>query len=324
MIGRSHAPLKKDDLEDPIAPLRAEVWTPHGQSFERMLLRVLTRRIEPALANALLSWTRPEDVLAELREEMLLALETQLMVPLLHAFSLAAQREAEDMGIAPARKGLRLMSKGASDAAAWLPEEQRRLARTLSLEQERAIRMLVGRARESGYSAARLRHMIVDKGVLGLDQRGVNAVFNMMRRDLDSPLTTTQALVRAEEYTQRLIVSRANTIARTEMSRAIHQGKIAAWRDAARYGRLRAEPYVEWVADGRPCPVCMGLDGIIVRLGDGFAGVGYPPDPHPNCMCTLRLVDSEGQGMRPGKVRLGRRQFSVGRPRVLQAIQTYF
>jgi len=45
---------------------------------------------------------------------------------------------------------------------------------------------------------------------------------------------------------------------------------------------------VAW--DDRLCPICAPLDGLTAGLEESFEG-GFmrPPDPHPNCRCSVGL-----------------------------------
>lgn len=74
----------------------------------------------------------------------------------------------------------------------------------------------------------------------------------------------------------------AEMVARTETSRAMNAGTMAAYQKAG-------VAQVMWIAaeDERTCPVCEELDGQIVQLGHEFDdGVTAPPD-HPSCRCTV-------------------------------------
>lgn len=86
-------------------------------------------------------------------------------------------------------------------------------------------------------------------------------------------------------------------IVRTELIRAYN----AAMRHRLERDGVR---YWQWVAaqerahdgtgkGGRTCGICWELNGTVVRVGDPFAihngvQIRQPPDPHPNCRCTLR------------------------------------
>lgn len=95
----------------------------------------------------------------------------------------------------------------------------------------------------------------------------------------------------------------ANTIARTEVIRIYNTGQLQTF---AKHG-VR---YIQWVSAiesvgsrRRTCPVCEKLNGKIVKLGETFNKfitstsekaiirgnkIYVPPDPHPNCRCTIR------------------------------------
>lgn len=107
------------------------------------------------------------------------------------------------------------------------------------------------------------------------------------------PLNEVMAEVRASiGETAR---SRAETIARTEISNAVHEGRFERWR-ASGVARVR------WVLAPGACEICTALvarSGGEVELGRAFVGAGeqigsytpvmpvlHPP-AHPNCRCTV-------------------------------------
>lgn len=74
----------------------------------------------------------------------------------------------------------------------------------------------------------------------------------------------------------------AETVARTEVSRAYNAGHMAVYTEI---GTKR----VRWIGaeDERECGICMELNDTVVELGDEFApGIVMPPDPHPGCRCS--------------------------------------
>lgn len=79
--------------------------------------------------------------------------------------------------------------------------------------------------------------------------------------------------------------SRAETIARTEASRATHTGELMSAKDSGVVSKKF------WLLSDDACPVCDEIaastpDGV--GLNDEFApGIDAPPDSHPNCQCSL-------------------------------------
>lgn len=82
---------------------------------------------------------------------------------------------------------------------------------------------------------------------------------------------------------------RAERIARTESSRAVHLGQTLAAQETGIVKGLR------WLASSSACPLCEKIDGKVVEIGGIFyvnpkggpyAVVRHPP-AHPNCLCTI-------------------------------------
>lgn len=98
---------------------------------------------------------------------------------------------------------------------------------------------------------------------------------------------------------------RAMMIARTETRLAANQGQIDVWTEALDQGILPPGSRQIWVVDGRPCSICLPMDGVpapiggtwtirvprSVRDGGGFAErkVTNPTQSHPHCLCTVQV-----------------------------------
>jgi len=80
---------------------------------------------------------------------------------------------------------------------------------------------------------------------------------------------------------EKIGITRARTLARTEMVRAHHQANIQEYRNA---GLEEVEIVAEWLTagDGRVCPLCAPLNGKIYTLD---AAENMIPR-HPNCRCV--------------------------------------
>ena len=78
---------------------------------------------------------------------------------------------------------------------------------------------------------------------------------------------------------------RSELIAATEVTRAFHEGNVAAWEQSGVVQRERWET----ANDELVCEVCGPLDGEEVELGGSFPG-GVTPPAHPGCRCGTRPV----------------------------------
>ena len=99
-----------------------------------------------------------------------------------------------------------------------------------------------------------------------------------------------------ERYANRLLRTRAETIALTETHTAANEGQRAANAGAVERGILDPAKYERsWLVtpDDRLCPVCEGLDGARAELpsGDFDRGGGRGPPRHPRCRCCEIIVE---------------------------------
>jgi hypothetical protein len=195
------------------------------------------------------------------------------------------------------------------------------LIREITADTRQAIQQVVLRAfREGGHPYEQAREI---KGLIGLTARQERAIANYrsalesgqasdLRAALDRALRDgryDRSLLRAieeqqglpaakvdalvERYRARYVQYRAQTIARTESIRASSAGRRELWRQAKEQGLLDDDARRRWISSGddRECDVCSGLDDEEAGLDEEFSpGIMEPPDPHPDCRCSLSLV----------------------------------
>jgi len=122
-----------------------------------------------------------------------------------------------------------------------------------------------------------------------------------VKRTIETGLVGGQSRKEVSEEITKLTGNlqwQAERIVRTEMIRAFN---------SSMRNRLESDgvQYWQWVASEerqqtggtgkatRTCEVCWGLNGHVVKIGEPFMIhkgrlIRQPPDPHPNCRCTLR------------------------------------
>lgn len=97
--------------------------------------------------------------------------------------------------------------------------------------------------------------------------------------------TRTELVKRVNKIFDQADESRAETIARTEGSRAAHQGELMSAKESKVVSRKF------WLASADACPICDEIAADHpngVPLDDEFEpGIDAPPDSHPRCMCSL-------------------------------------
>lgn len=124
------------------------------------------------------------------------------------------------------------------------------------------------------------------KGSIGLHKRYRLAVRNYRKRLVEEGKPKGQVEKLSLRYEQRLLKSRAMTVARTESHRAANQGQRSVWREAAAQGYIdRSTARRVWVVDGNPCDICEPLDGTETTLDEPYPGGYEPGEVHPQCMC---------------------------------------
>jgi len=86
---------------------------------------------------------------------------------------------------------------------------------------------------------------------------------------------------------------RAERIARTEASRALHLGQRMEAQDSGVVKGYR------WLLSADVCPICVDiaanmpeipLDGKFGTVGTGVYSDVWAPPAHPNCMCTITEI----------------------------------
>lgn len=126
-----------------------------------------------------------------------------------------------------------------------------------------------------------------------------------------TPLTANQIDRMTRQYANKLLLSRGKMIARTERGKAINQGRMEAWRQAAnKFGFPLSEIRKEWIYTARsrePRPYHRALGGTVVQgLETPFSvggvlmqcphDVGAPAEEVINCMCECRFFVPKGVG----------------------------
>lgn len=92
---------------------------------------------------------------------------------------------------------------------------------------------------------------------------------------------------------EEMLLSRAKTIARTELQTARNIGQFEDWMLRLEDGSYKPSVKKKWIA-GDACPVCIALSQEpAVPLKESFSAVQksflHPP-AHPNCKCKIKLV----------------------------------
>lgn len=212
-------------------------------------------------------------------------------------------------------------------AVSLMTQNRLRLIREFDAEAQRAVRTALVEGIERGLNPRDQARLF--RASIGLTERQVGAVNNYRRlleqgeipsrealnralrdRRFDSsvtraiqnhrPLSTSQVDNMVNRYRQRFVAHRANTIARTEALRTVHQGTDEMYRQAIDSGQVdQGKLRRTWntSVDGRERDSHHQLNGKIQGIDEAFEGLDgnlmYPGDPSAPasetilCRCVL-------------------------------------
>lgn len=173
--------------------------------------------------------------------------------------------------------------------------------------QARQIREYIGLT-PAQYQAVRNYRRMLESGDPGLLRDSLSRQLRDARFDstieraiVNGTRLTRQQIERlVSRYAERQLKYRAEMIARTETIRAANAGQVEAWNQAQQQGLLSATVRQKWIytRDERTCTICPRIPGMNpegVPIGGLFQSpvglIRQPPDPHPQCRCSLGLVN---------------------------------
>jgi hypothetical protein len=181
------------------------------------------------------------------------------------------------------------------EAAAWAKKESAQLVTEIIEDQRNTIKDFVSASQMGDFTVTQVARNLRD--VVGLTTQQTGWVDNFRNRAISDRMangeTFEQASQRAaketERYQQRIHRYRSETIARTEILRASSEGRNQAWQQGIAEGYISPDSMKQWSVEFDACEICSPLDGETVGISAEFPD-GDPP-LHPNCRCTLDLVD---------------------------------
>lgn len=142
----------------------------------------------------------------------------------------------------------------------------------------------------------RLRVGLTARWERAVDRSRTDNLHRLLRNGMVPERASALADKQAVAYAARLVKTRAETIARTEIMAAQNQGRLIGWQSLQVQGLLAPTAQKRWLTApegtrrGGPCPVCRPLNGQTVPMNGLFSvGVTMPP-AHPRCRCTATLV----------------------------------
>ncbi len=189
-------------------------------------------------------------------------------------------------------------------AVRFAQETAAALVQGVDVETMKAIRDIIVHAQTTGLDIRTQRNLISD--VVGLTRRDAAAVERFTQGLFESGASQSFIRAQRERMARRLLLRRAENIARTETIRAANMGTQLAWESALDAGLLPQGVQKVWIAteDSRTCPICMALDGQVVEVVGGFelgetaeGPLKRPittrtPPAHPSCRCTIGISEA--------------------------------
>lgn len=111
-----------------------------------------------------------------------------------------------------------------------------------------------------------------------------------LKKGVNAETAKKRAKALADKYSDKLTVTRANTIARTEIANAAMEGSYLGWEAGVEEGLIDGQARKEWIAEPDACEICHEMDGKTVQWDDAFEFGGLMPPAHPNCRCSTALM----------------------------------
>ena len=138
------------------------------------------------------------------------------------------------------------------------------------------------------------------RNYVGLTPRYAQAHANYINGLKEKGMDPDKVDALGDRYYQRLLDSRAKTIARTETQFMLNRGQLEVWKEASRQGLISKNAMKVWVADGDPCPICEDMDGEAVPIHESWVlpegdEVDIPTETHPNCNCIMTLETDDDE-----------------------------
>lgn len=179
-------------------------------------------------------------------------------------------------------------------AVQWANARAGEMVVSISDDMERTIRNYVAQTVQGDMDLPDLKRTL--GWSIKLDPRRADAVERLRTKALKEGRTKVEANRVAREYSERLLASRADAIARTETMNALNFGQRAYWVSLANEGLIPIDKAEwRWDNDLEPCVTCRAMAGAKIPFDGDFiepsTGRAVPHPPlHPNCRCTLALV----------------------------------
>jgi len=204
-------------------------------------------------------------------------------------------------------------------AADWAKTEAGKLITNMTVTQQETFRQVINTSQTLGRTPATSARVLVEtlnsvapstptaislSTLLGVNANGltvryeqavVNRATSVAQSLADKGITGQKAVdkVRADtqKYADQLRRSRSVTIARTETMMANNEGRLATFQQAVNDGMLSKEHSRKiWSTSPMDvCPICVPLNGQMVKIDEEFSNGRLTPPAHPRCRCSFDI-----------------------------------
>lgn len=165
-----------------------------------------------------------------------------------------------------------------------------------------AIRYIISDSVAKGRTAMETATLL--EKIIGLHPRWARAVVNydqntyqnLVSQGVKAPAARAQADALSKRYRDTLIRRRAEMIARTEIQTAQNMARQSAWEAGMNTGYVDPASRKRWMVApsgsrlGKPCDICLGMNGKEVQWNGSFPSGHIMPPAHPHCRCTAILI----------------------------------
>ena len=194
----------------------------------------------------------------------------------------------------------------------WILNRGAELVTNVTEDQVNAVRYIIAESQANKMGSAETARYI--RPTVGLTERQAAAnlrLYNTTKEQLraDHPRMTDESIERkaraiAGRYAQRQQMTRAETIARTEIASAYNHGTRESVLQMMEDGIIPIQRRVWSTADdGHVCPACEDLEGVEVDMYTNFRVtvgkkakrtlISLEPPIHPRCKCAILYEDTE-------------------------------
>ena len=174
------------------------------------------------------------------------------------------------------------------NAVNWAVMRAGEMVVEINKTQRSSIRDITMRAFIEGRAPEETSRLV--RQVVGLHSRYSNAVYNLEKNLVEQGMPPSLVKQRTEAYADRLLRSRARTIARTEILKSAAMGRYQGWLQARELGLIPEGARKRWISSQHgSCDICNDLHGTVVPLDTEFMPGVISGHAHPNCRCSAVL-----------------------------------